>query len=77
MYMYVPLALGSTSPLHLGRDPVDNCGQTTITCESCVPFQGQQLTYTENTTFSLTIGPSGGERGYMAITGMAYRVIAL
>lgn len=66
----------STPPLHLGREAQDVCGERTLTCESCPPFQGQRMVHPDCTTFRFTIGPSGAERGYMAITGEWSKVMS-
>ncbi len=61
---------GSTPPLNLLRSPVDNCQGASLSCEGCPAFQGQTMTHEGDTTFRLTIGPAGGQRGYPAITGV-------
>lgn len=63
-------AQASDPSLHLGRTPMDECGDTTLTCVSCPAYEGQRIVARSNTTFRAVIGPSGNERGYPSITGM-------
>lgn len=62
---------GNSLPLHFGRDPLNECYQVPIVCELCDPFAATTLQSTEDHTFSVRIGPSGSDRGYMALTGKA------
>ena len=57
------------STIHLERTPEDQCVGVDLVCDSCDPFENENITVTDNATFSFTIGPSGNERGYMGITG--------
>ena len=66
LYCMSPAA--GSSPIHLGRTPDDEC-TTPITCTSCPPFEATSMELQENATLRVSIGPSGQERGYMAITG--------
>ena len=63
------LHVATDGPLHLGRASLDECGDTSLTCQTCPPYIGQQIIAREDTTFRAVIGPSGNERGYMGITG--------
>ena len=60
--------VATTAPLFLGRPNENGCTQP-IQCMSCDPFKETRLVFKSNTTFLVNIGPSGQERGYMAITG--------
>ena len=58
-------------PIRLGRLPVDEC-LVPLSCgisEECEPFPNTIIEAFEDTTFIVSIGPSGLERGYTAITG--------
>ncbi|KAL5467444.1 hypothetical protein EMCRGX_G031668 [Ephydatia muelleri] len=43
--------------------------QTSLTCTACKPFGATKIVALENKTFVARIGPSGADRGYIAITG--------
>jgi len=58
-------------PIHLGRTPQDQCTGIQLTCRGCQPFVNEQIVARNGATFLAQIGPSGNERGYMAITGLA------
>ena len=64
------LCIGSTPPIHLGRDPLDQCASSPIMCARCDPFVGQRMELPEDTTLRVHIGPAAGERGYAGITGV-------
>ena len=66
---------GSADPIHLGRTPVDECINVDLVCDTCDPFVNNNITVTDNATFSITIGPSGNERGYMGITGIIVQAL--
>jgi hypothetical protein len=57
------------APLHLGRQPSENCKP--LVCSSCDAYETQTLVADDNATFVARIGPSGDQRGYMGITGRA------
>ena len=61
--------VGGDAPLHLGRASSSDC--VSLRCSSCPPYQNQKITAPSSQTFVARIGPSGDERGYMAITGEA------
>ena len=55
------------------RNPVNECTRTpnctkpvNVTCDR---FQTSRLNASEGTSFVVDVGPSGGARGYSAITG--------
>lgn len=56
-------------PIHLGREPLDECQNTPITCESCPPFAPMIPQPRDGLVYEARIGPSGSDRGYMALTG--------
>ncbi len=55
--------------VNFGRDPIDECVNVDLVCDSCPPYQNQQFIERQNATFLVRVGPSGNERGYMGITG--------
>ena len=62
--------IGSTAPLHLGRDPpLNECSGVSLTCQQCEPFPKRTFIAREDATFVAVIGPSANPRGYTAITG--------
>ena len=65
--------VGGDAPLHLGRASSSDC--VALRCSSCPPYQNQKITAPSSQTFVARIGPSGDERGYMAITGEATPLI--
>lgn len=69
MLMCVWILSENTPAIHLGRQPLDRCASTSITCASCPPFTGKTLSVLQNATLRVRIGPSANERGYMGITG--------
>ena len=58
-------------PIHLGRAPQDQCTGIQLACRACQPFVNERIVARNDATFLAQIGPSGNERGYMAITGLA------
>ncbi len=56
--------------IHLGRTPLNQCINVDLVCDTCDPFDNNNITVTDTATFNITIGPSGNERGYMGITGI-------
>ena len=68
---HVLMFIVGDDPIHLGRDPNDQCNNTQPMCQPrCMPFQNELIIAREDTTFQARIGPSGNERGYMGITGI-------
>ena len=67
--MFNTIIIGGDSPIHLGRTSEDECTGVDLVCQTCDPFTSTEIIARDNTTFSVTIGPSGNERGYMGITG--------
>ncbi len=63
----------STQPILLGRTPINQCEGTTLTCQSCEPFESRRFTYDDDATLNFQIGPSAGESGYTGITGEGMR----
>ena len=63
------ILLGTDSPLHLGRTPVDNCANVQLSCQQCDAFPANRITALEDATFVAVIGPSANPRGYTGITG--------
>ena len=63
----IHIIIGDDAPLHLGRASSKSC--TPLSCFTCPPYQNQRITANSNATFIARIGPSGDQRGYMAITG--------
>ena len=64
------MCTGSTSPLHLGRDPpLNECTGVSLTCRQCDPFPKRTIIAQEDATFVAVIGPSANPRGYTGITG--------
>ena len=63
------ISIATDDPIHLGREPQDQCVGVQFVCESCIPFENERIIAREDTTFQARIGPSGNERGYMGITG--------
>jgi len=68
-YYYI-FFIANDDPIHLGRDPNNQCIGVQFVCENCIPFENERIIAREDTTFQARIGPSGNERGYMAITGI-------
>ena len=68
LYFYSSIA--TDDPIHLGREPQDQCVGVQFVCESCIPFENERIIALGDTTFQARIGPSGNERGYMGITGI-------
>ena len=68
--LYISSSTGTDDPIHLGREPQDQCVGVQFVCESCIPFENERIIAREDTTFQARIGPSGNERGYMGITGI-------
>ena len=63
------LYLAMEAPVHLGRSPADECS-TQLNCPDCPPFTEKVMDVSGgNATFIVNIGPTGSERGYMAIAG--------
>ncbi len=63
------LYAASDPPIHFGRAPVNMCPHE-VQCRQCSePFEAAVIEALEDTTFSVSIGSSGADRGYEAITG--------
>ena len=63
---YIHFCADGDDPIHLGRSSSSDCAA--LTCSSCRAYKNQQITALTSTTFVARIGPSGNERGYIAIT---------
>ena len=63
----------TTSPVHFGREPLNQCSNIDIVCNLCEPFDSNTITAKEATIFNVTLGPSGGDRGYTGITGKIFK----
>ena len=63
------------APINFARAPQDQCTEQLV-CQSCDPFKGKQMSAGSDNTFTVQIGPSGNERGYMGITGKAVSMSA-
>ena len=61
--------LATDSPIHLGREPMNECEGVQLQCQQCDPFPSNRIIAREDTTFRVVIGPSANPRGYTAITG--------
>ena len=72
--LYECISIVGDDPIHLGRAPEDQCNNTQLVCQSCMPFENERIIALEDTTFQARIGPSGNERGYMGITGMYFAI---
>lgn len=57
------------APIHLGREPMNECTGVQLMCQQCDPFPRNRFIAREDTTFTVVIGPSANPRGYTAITG--------
>ena len=66
---YISSLTATDDPIHLRREPQDQCVGIKFICDSCIPFENRNITAREDTTFQARIGPSGNERGYVGITG--------
>ncbi|XP_064398528.1 protein Skeletor, isoforms B/C-like [Halichondria panicea] len=68
-FQHFKRASASDPPIHFGRTPVNMCPRE-VQCRQCSePFEAAVIEALEDTIFSVSIGPSGADRGYEAITG--------
>ncbi|XP_064398937.1 neurogenic locus notch homolog protein 3-like [Halichondria panicea] len=68
-FQHFKRASASDPPIHFGRAPVNMCPHE-VQCRQCSePFEAAVIEALEDTTFSVSIGSSGADRGYEAITG--------
>ena len=63
------LYIASDDPIHLGRDPVNECAGVELICQQCDPFLPGRIILREDATLKAVIGPSANHRGYTGITG--------
>ena len=61
--------LANTLPIHLGRQPEDEC-TSSISCSSCPVFEDILVSFPDDATLRVNIGPSGQDTGYTGITGV-------
>lgn len=62
-----PSSPADDPPLHLGRESEQDCAGG-LRCPNCPPFQETVMDATgRNETFVANVGPTGNQRGYMAI----------
>ena len=64
-----PPPTGSDAPIHLGREPMNECEGVQLECRQCDAFPSNRFVARNDTTFDVVIGPSANPRGYTAITG--------
>ncbi|XP_064399010.1 mucin-2-like isoform X2 [Halichondria panicea] len=68
-FQHFKRASATDPPIHFGRTPQNQCRRE-VQCQQCSEsFEAAVFEALENTTFSVTIGPSGADRGYEAIAG--------
>ena len=63
------VSLAMDDPIHLGRDPVNECEGVPLMCQQCDIFPRKRFIIRENTLIRAVIGPSANPRGYTGITG--------
>ncbi len=69
--IHYPLSLYAASdpPIHFGTTPVNMCPREVQYRQCSEPFEAAVIEALESTVFPVSIGPSGADRGYEAITG--------
>ena len=61
--------IATDDPIHLGRDPMNECTGVELMCQQCDPFEPDRIILREDATLVAVIGPSANPRGYTGITG--------
>lgn len=56
--------------IHFGRSPPQDRCSPLVTMTTMKPMSWRPLKIVDSTTFNAQIGPTGGDKGYTAITGM-------
>lgn len=67
-YLLILFSTVGDPPLALGRPPRHQCAGF-LQCMACDPFPGMSIVAPKGRSFNFKMGPSGLERGYVAITG--------
>ena len=61
--------LATDLPIHLGRDPMNECAGVQLRCKTCNEFERERYIARSNSTFVAVIGPAANPRGYTALAG--------
>ena len=69
LHYIINISIANDDPIHLGRDPVNECTGVELMCQQCDPFLPDRIILREDATLKAVIGPSANPRGYTGITG--------